>query len=419
MLAVTFLMLCCGSPAWGQVKATLTPAPQQRAGDAPYRSAELALENDSAATIDAVVLDPVGGGPAMRYALVVPPGKSAAATVLLPALWPAQQYDLTAADAAGHTVAKTSTSITWPGDLVTTDSFIDDTFRNWDAPTMLSQAQPRRNVLLLLAGLTVALAGALFIPRPMLRAAVVVALAGASLLALPNIRLWPAAIVSTDYQITMYAHGTLATTDSFSAVAALRTADARLTWPGSSGFQLGSAKVIAPCCQAQVPYPIYADRQAAAARDCQVDPQAMTISMTVAPRQLWIIRPAKSSSALPALTAEGTFRRDPDGIVHVAANFPHRRALVVYNQRLAEVPAGAGAFEADTAKAIPGGITGDPRLDDDCVRLLAYWRDKYFQAGKAYVVNFPAGPDCRMEVLELDEAAPATTSAPQNTTSIE
>ena len=153
-------ILCVAATGRAKVVASLAAVTGQAPSAGPYRWAELRLDNAAAAQAESVLLRPAGGGPTVRYALAVPPGASGRLKVALPAISPAQEYEVTVLDAGGSAVGRASAAIDWPAELVATEAFIDRAYRPWWQDRAAWSRRTRLEAVLLSGALVVALGGA-------------------------------------------------------------------------------------------------------------------------------------------------------------------------------------------------------------------------------------------------------------------
>ena len=94
-----------------------------------YRYAELTIKNSTGGVIETVLLKPGDIGMTIRYDLTVPPGTIGKRFVALPATTTVQDYLISVLSATGEKIDQTSASITWPAGLISTDEFIDVSYR--------------------------------------------------------------------------------------------------------------------------------------------------------------------------------------------------------------------------------------------------------------------------------------------------
>jgi len=376
--------------AWGsQLAATLAVAERQDPAARPYATARLSLVNAAGRAVEAVVLRPIGGGPAVRQPFSLAPGQTGQVDLPLPAIWPVQRYELTAEDAAGAVLGVATVGITWPEEHLATAEFIDDGFLAWRDIRVGWPGRFRRNVVLLLVLFVVAAAAALFIRRWWLRAgAVLVLSAGATVLVISAG--WPEAVQQTQYTLVRYVPACRPRVESFLVLSARRSSRVSLTTAG------------------RLPYPVYPDRASAGCDESLVEPALRRITLALRSGEVRIVRPGPRPYR-PAPGTVGQVRRGPAGGLSIVAEMDHRRALVIFEDRCWSVPAGMGRLEmvARAEEARP--MAFDPALcDRRSWRLLEYWRGRYLRPGRVYLVNFAAaGGNHRLEVLELAERKPA------------
>ena len=386
-------------------------------GDDPaapaYRKAELTLANAAPRPVEAVLLRPAGGGPAVRCRFAVPPGQTSRTIVRLPPI--SLDYTVAALDASGEVLARSPATINRTGEWVATDAFVDATYSQW-----LHEANPwprraRLNAILLLACIAAAAAGAVFIPNRFARAAAVGVVALAGVLAAQHFLKQPDALRVREYYLVRHAPGGPAEVESFTVLAGRRTD--RITRRAAG-----------------VPYPVYADGPQLSGSDAEVDPAARTITLTLRPGAAQILRPCSRKASLPAEPFHGTVRRvrdeapggdeprSEDYRLIVQANFPHQRALVVRRQSFWPVRPGLGRLRASLAsgEAQPRlSVTLSParwKLSPEEARLFAHWWERYRPTEKTYLINFAGLPgpgggsedagessfaSYRMDVLEL------------------
>jgi len=386
-------VVALASPSAAEITASLTPAEAQDANLRPYRQADLLLANTGPSAVDAVVLRPAGGGPAVRYALAVPAGSDGRLTVALPAIWPTQEYTVNALDTAGAEVATASASISWADADVATGAFIDDAYRLWGDARATWPSRTRAEAVGLLAILVAASAGALFARSAGGRVAVIVAAACLVGLLIAHVPAWPGPVDAADHYLYRSASGQAGEVESFTVLSARSDS----VWRRVT---------------ASMPYPVYADRAAADADDAEVSPADRSIRLTLRARQVRIIRPAPASAARPLIGAiVGNVRGDPADAATIRIDFPPRwpwsGSFIVYHDAVWAVGAGRGrlarTLRADRADSI-GHLLSEPNrwgLDRPAARLLDYWRTKHQRPGQVYLVRFWPGGGSHLGVLQL------------------
>ena len=399
IMSVVFLV---AGVARAEITALLEVVADQVVAGGPYRRAELTVTNSSATVAETVLLKPSGVGMTVRYKLAVPPGAAGRQIVFLPAISPTQEYALTALDASGEVIARTSASITWPAELVTTDAFIEDAFRAWtDEPARWS-AKTRWNYILILAMFVTAAAATLLIRRPLLRIAAVVVIAGAvtAMIVFVFIPAGPETVRVHRYFLTLHDGAGGMKPDSFAVLTARRTTE----W---------SRRI------SHWSYPVYPDRAAAANDETIVKPATGVMRLTLHPCQVRIIRPAwQDGPETDRLGRRGSVRQETNGfaietvLVSISGN-----ALLIRNDSVWRIgpadgtpKAFAPANQAQSYGAFMNGKDGQ-NLNHHDRRILNYWRNKYQQADKFYLVE-PGGFDdvTRIEVVRLVETPSETTT---------
>ena len=386
------------SLAQGQtITVRLAPLGTEDATGYPYRPAELTLGNSSAAAVDAVLLRPTAG-PAVRQALAAPPGQESRTTVLLPALWPVQQYAVEALS-AGAVVGKATAEITWPENLVTTDAFAA-----WRSEAARWPTAPRGKAWLLLAMFTAAAAGTLFLRRPIVRAAAILAATAAACGLVWALIRQAGAVEARPFVLVLHGDAPTAGVDSFCVLSARRT----------------TAYVHKA---ASVPYPVYPDRSAAAGDDAVATPADSTLAMTLRPGVVRIVRPAPLTEQPPP-ALRGTVRQT-DGQIELQADFLARRAMLIRNESIWLLPADQpGRMVVPASQPVPMALVlSRPErygLDEPGSALLRYWRERHQRGGEFYLAGFPpSASGARIEVITLQapSTAPTTTTAPSTTSS--
>ncbi|HET6427965.1 MAG TPA: hypothetical protein VFJ30_06135 [Phycisphaerae bacterium] len=379
----------CLLPAAGAASVTvsLTPAEEPDGAMFPYAKAALALTNSGPSGVEAVVLRPSGGGPAVRYALAVPPGQEARREVALPAVWAVQRYRVEALGAGGVAVGEGQAGIDWPAGSVATAAFIDDAYLPWRDLSVGWPVRTRRGAALLLCLFVAAAGGALLVRRGWVRAVLVAVLAGGATALVAVGAGWPAGVDVEAHVLVRYGDGE-DEVESFTVLSARRSGWVTLTTEG-------------------IPWPVYPDKSAAVADRSVVDPAARTLKVFVAAGRSRVIRPVRRGFR-PAPGTGGTVREGADGERIVAARMDHRRALLVTGERCWPVPAGYGDLALTVGAADSRGIwsvLSDPprwRLDGRLVRMLSYWRQRHQRPEEVYLLQFSETPgEVRMEVLRL------------------
>jgi len=403
---VAWCVVALASPSAADITASLTPAEAQDAALWPYRQAELSLTHTGPSAVDAVVLRPAGGGPAVRYALTVPAGSDGRLTVALPAIWPTQEYAVTALDAAGAAVATASAPISWADAHVVTGAFIDDAYRPWRDARATWPSRTRWEAVGLLAILVAASAGALLARSGGARVAVVVVAACVVALLIAHVPAWPGPVDAADHYLYRAVSGQPGAVESFTVLSAR----------SDSAFQRTTASM---------PYPVYADRAAAGDDDVEVAPADRSIRLTVRAGQVRIIRPAPASAARPLIGAiDARVRGDPASAMTVRIDFPPRwpwsGSFIVYHDAVWAVGAGRGplarTFRAGQADSI-GWLLSEPKrwgLDRPAARLMDYWRAKHQRKGQVYLVRFWPGGGCHLGVLQLARTPESTKDTNQD-----
>lgn len=163
-LLLTIAALLAVTPLAAQPTAALAPAPKQEEGF--FRQAILTLENRTSQTVQAVRLQPVGGGPTIFWPCVVPASAKQDITVPLPALSTSQPYAvalLAAPEPLGTPFAETTATITWPAELVRRE------MTQADVEPVNFPAGVKRNAMLLMMFALLAMAGSMLIRRRGLR----------------------------------------------------------------------------------------------------------------------------------------------------------------------------------------------------------------------------------------------------------
>jgi hypothetical protein len=174
--ALTAATSATAKPSADPVTATLAPAPNASTSTPQsepfFRPATLTLDNTTPHTVRAVLLQPGGGGPAIFWPCVVPPGTLQTVTVPLPPFSAAQPYavNLLAKDSPHATpIAVAEATIEWPAELVRRE------FLTADYTPAYWPIDVKRNVVLLLTLGLLTLAATLLIRRPVWRIAAAIA----------------------------------------------------------------------------------------------------------------------------------------------------------------------------------------------------------------------------------------------------
>ncbi|MDY7009709.1 MAG: hypothetical protein SVV80_03020 [Planctomycetota bacterium] len=391
IIILTVVFLADGL-AGAEITASLEVVAGQAVSAGPYRRAELEVTNSSETTAETVLLKSTGIGLTVRYDLTVPPGATGRRIVFLPAISPAQEYAVTAQDASGQVVARTSASITWPAELVTADAFIDDAFRAWtDEPARWS-ARTRWNYLLVLAMFVTAVAATLLIRRPMLRVVFVIIIAAGTTSLIVFVYI-PAGAVVQEHRYNLRLHDGVGgiELDSFAILSARKT----MEW----------SRKVSP-----LPYPVWPDRHAADGDNTMVNPVAGTIHLTLRPGLVRIIRPDWRGRPEVIDLPRGRVRRKEDGLI-IEYHWIREDALLIHDDSVWSFNSDAVdkiTVRNDRAQsywAFMGGEGGE-NLNFHTRRLLNYWRNRHQRAGEFYLVN-PEGSEtgARIEVVRLEEAS--------------
>lgn len=170
MLTITIV----AAPLLADAAAELTPSAQTKPEAWPYSPAELTLTNPSDESVESVRLRWSQGGPTLVWDSAFAPQQRKTLPVFLPAIRPEQTWTVSFRSGDGTEVASTEVSISWPGELVRSNAFLDpDTWRRWDPPAPAWSSSSRQESLLAVAMVCLAGVAALFIRRPGVRVVLV------------------------------------------------------------------------------------------------------------------------------------------------------------------------------------------------------------------------------------------------------
>jgi len=387
-VALVVAIWASAAVAAGSVTASLTPAEKPDPAIFPYARATLILFNDGPGEVETVRLRPAGGGPAVRYAMAVPPREEAELEVALPAIWPVQRYRVEAIGAGGTPVGQAQAGVGWPAEVVATGAFIDDAYLPWRDVSAAWPVRTRRDALLVLCVFAAAAGGVLLVRRGWVRSVLMVLLAAGTAVTVALAPDWPGGANAEAHVLALHAGGRTEV-QSFTVLSARRSCSMTVKTEG-------------------IPWPVYPDKPAAVADRSVVDPAARTLTAPMTAGRTRVIRPARRAFK-PAPGTAGSVTTKPAGEMDIRARMDHRRALLVTEDRCWHVPAGYGrmteTFRPDAAATI-WSVLSRPKqwdLDRRLVRMLSYWRQRYQEPGHVYLLNFSEAPDeVRLVVLRLD-----------------
>ena len=185
-ITACMIALLAGTAAAGSgVSITLSPADEQDSDHVPYRTAELAIDNPTDATVHSVSLRESRGGAHVQIQLTVPPKSARTVRIALPAASVRQDYTAAVVASEGTSMGKiadVACTIEWPVEVVDPQVLIDPAlYRPWEEELPAWSARVVRTTFLVAVLACLALAATLIVRRPVLRAgAVLVILAAAS-----------------------------------------------------------------------------------------------------------------------------------------------------------------------------------------------------------------------------------------------
>jgi hypothetical protein len=149
----------------------------------PFCGAKLSINNNMGREISAVRLRWTRGGPTMVFAAAVPAGEQADITVFLPAISVSQDYRVEPLDRDGKAMDPAKASITWPADMVTRETFIDEpTCSEWMDELPEWPARTKVELLIVFVLAIIAISAALLIRNGLLKTCVIPAVAAASVI---------------------------------------------------------------------------------------------------------------------------------------------------------------------------------------------------------------------------------------------
>lgn len=168
-----------------EVSITLSPAGEQDPGYVPYRTAELAVDNPTEATIQSISLRDSRGGARVLILLTAPPKSARTVRIALPAASIHQDYIAAVVASEGTDMGKiadVACTIEWSAEVVDPQVLIDPAlYRPWEEELPAWPARVVRTTFLLAVLACLALAATWIARRPAVRAAAVLAvLASAS-----------------------------------------------------------------------------------------------------------------------------------------------------------------------------------------------------------------------------------------------
>jgi hypothetical protein len=205
-------------------------------------------------------------------------------------------------------------------------------------------------------------------------------------------------VVSQHYQLIRQTVGAEPVGDSIAVYGARRTTEVR--WP----------------C-ARVPWPVYADRAAAAAEDDLVDPADETIRLNLRPGRVRVIHGLKSV-LLPPAALTGSVTPRPDGL-RIDCDRLESADIVVLDDRVWPVTAsenrGQRVLLSDDSMLLGNWLMTPPGEAPSPAqrRLLLFWQRVHSRGGIAYLIDFapPAGESmAAMTVSAIP--LPASTTQP-------
>ncbi|NLF32039.1 MAG: hypothetical protein GX591_14275, partial [Planctomycetes bacterium] len=245
------LSLCWAAGATAAVRCELAPAQAQSARPDGYGRAALRVEHDLPATVRAVALRAVSGGPWMVVEMVAPTGRTGPKTVRLPATSAAQTYVILGLGSPDDDPRESAplfqaqAAIAWPPDRVNAAAVLHPSVGGIGGSAAAAwPADLKAQVLIVLATGTVL--GLFVLParQVRLRAMLILAIAagmGAAVAGL--LRVTPTVTGRTMHVIDRYEGRSWMTT--LTHLAARRTTTARLTLEGPAWCAYGSAEAMA------------------------------------------------------------------------------------------------------------------------------------------------------------------------------
>ncbi len=367
-----------------------------------YRYAELTIKNSTGEVIETVLLKPGDIGMTIRYDLTVPPGTIGKRFVALPATTTVQDYLISVLSATGEKIAQTSASITWPAGLISTDEFIDVSYRPFFDDVTEWTMQTRRNYLLILVIYTLFVAGTLLIGRAKLRSAALIAIILAGIFLAISLTSDKAKTISKHhYQLLLLNADGTASKDCFTVVCSLTTR--RYSTMADSSA-----------------HPVWLSARDARNDDILLRSDSRTLHFTLAPGKARIIktglcpidqRTVRTSE--PAKGVEtGSIRQEKDHYIIKSEYLSEGMVLLCndstwpinpdkQNHRTAKVNIGTAIQQSVFIQKL--NKQGRNHLAE---RIFSYWRWKYQRADEYYLVKIhPCRDGVRMEVISLKNSS--------------
>ena len=398
LIAISIVMLLPMQMKGAGILANLKVADRQVAEPSKaYRYAELTIKNRTDKTIETVSLKPSDIGMRIRYSFTVPPHAIGKRFILLPATAPLQDYIIIALSATGEKIGRCSATITWPARLIATDEFIDESYKPFFDDVAKWSIKTRRNYALVLTIYVLFVIGTLLIGRGKIRLAVliVIILTGTSLMML--VSSGAKKLVMHRYQLRIFNIDGVVLSECFNVISSLKTR--HYTFRDNL-----------------LAHPVWQSASEARDDDVLFIGDDKTLRMRVIPGKVRIIKVAPCPIDLRAdgiskptdIYKGGTIRKEGDYYI-VKSKYLTGGAALLCNDSVWLIESQGQNIQIAKVK-VNSAITQTSFIQklhqrDEtnlAKRLFSYWRWKYQQANKYYLVRVHNRDDeVYMEVISL------------------
>ena len=410
VIPIPIILLLTTAANGNGISASLKVAEVQGLYSRAYRQAELTIKNSTDKTIETVLLKPSDIGMKIRYDFVIPPRAIGKRFVLLPATAPVQEYLISALSAPAYLphlsasqrqveVSKDKTSekigqcfcsITWPTKLIATDEFIDKSYEPFFDDVTKWPIKTKRNYALILLIYTLFATGALLIRRGKFRLAMLIVIISSGIVLMTLLVSSKAnKLVVHHYQLRIFNKDGTVLSECFNVISSLKT----------QGYTFRDNFLAHPVWQS-----------ASEARDDDVLflGDNKTLHMTVTPGKARIIKaslcpidewdehPSESADKYKSSSTHFVNRqiRKEGNYYIIESEYLTEEMALLYNDLawfIKPERQGNRTAKVKITSAVPQSIfiqrlinRNDNRLAG---RIFSYWRWKYQQANKYYLVK--------------------------------
>ncbi|MCD6377481.1 MAG: hypothetical protein J7L99_01375 [Planctomycetes bacterium] len=399
LIAISIVMLLPMQMKGAGIFADLKVADRQVAEPSKaYRYAELTIKNRTDKTIETVWLKPGDIGMRIRYSFTVPPRAIGKRFILLPATAPLQDYIIIASSATGEKIGRCSATITWPARLIATDEFIDESYKPFFDDVAKWSIRARRNYALILTIYVLFVIGTLLIGRGKIRLAVIIViiLAGTSLMIM-LVSNKASKLIVHRYQLRIFNTDGVVLSECFNVISSLKTRD----YTFRDNF---------------LAHPVWQSASEARDDDVLFIGDDKTLRMRVTPGKVRIIKVAPCPMDLradgiskPTDIYKGGIIRKEDSYYIIKTKFLTKGAALLCNDSVWLIESQGQNIQMAKVE-VNSAITQTSFIQklhqrekaNLAKRLFSYWRWKYQQANKYYLVRVHNWDDeVYMEVVSL------------------